>query len=81
MVTAMVNDVQNNMTDYFDRACSGEDVFVPRTGNQNVFIISENEYKELQEARKATSFLSGLVSDDRRNREILARSVEELRLV
>ena len=83
MVTAAANDFQADMKEYFDRACNGEDVCVPGNGKENVFIISEKVYHELQEARKTNEFLSGLVdsSETRRNREVLARSVEELRLV
>ena len=83
MVTAAAKDIQADMKEYFDRACKGEDVFVPRSWNENVFIISEKTYNQLQEARKTSEFLSGLEdsSENSRNREVLARSVEELRLV
>ena len=83
MVTAAANDFQADMKEYFDRACNGEDVCVPGNGKESVFIISEKVYHELQEARKTNEFLSGLVdsSETSRNREVLARSVEELRLV
>ena len=95
MATAAAKDFQMDMKEYFDRACNGEDVCVPGNGKENVFvcvpgngkenvfIISEKVYHELQEARKTNEFLSGLVdsSENSRNREVLARSVEELRLV
>ena len=83
MATAAAKDFQADMKEYFDRACKGEDVCVPGNGKENVFIISEKTYHELQEARKTNEFLSGLVdsSENSRNREVLARSVEELRLV
>ena len=52
MVTAASKDFQANIMDYCDIAWSGEDVFIPRSGDKNVFIISERAYRQLQEARK-----------------------------
>ena len=82
MVTAASKDFQANIMDYCDIAWGGEDVFIPRSGDKNVFIISERAYRQLQEARKTSEFLSGLTDDPsyHRNKEVLARSVEELRL-
>ena len=78
MITARVGEFEANPMDYIDLAWNGEDVFIPRSGNRNVCIISESEYKRLQEARKDADHLEGV---DSRTRELLARSVEELRLV
>lgn len=82
MLVAKQNDVRSNMKAYFDTAYNGEAVFVPRVGNRNVYIISENEYAELQKAKKNSDYMQG-VFDSLTNtsfRETLSESVEELRL-
>ena len=79
MITARMREFEAHPMDYFNLAWNGEDVFIPGSGNRNVCIISESEYKRLQEARKDGEHFSEAA--DNRTRELLARSVEELRLV
>lgn len=79
MVTVRVNDFEAHPMDYFDMAWDGEDVLIPRTGNKNVCIISESQYRHLLETKKDSEALFGMT--DRSAHEVLARSVEELRLV
>lgn len=78
MLVAKQNEVRSNMKTYFDTAYNGEAVFVPRVGNRNVYIISENEYAELQKAKKNSDYINSAA--DRNFREMLYESVEELRL-
>lgn len=82
MLVAKQNDVRSNMKSYFDSAYNGEAVFVPRVGNRNVYIISEKEYAELQNAKKNSDYLKGVFDSvtSRSFRETLLESVEELRL-
>ena len=42
-------DVRANIKQYFELACSGEPIIVPRKDNKNIVIISEAEYNRLQQ--------------------------------
>ena len=68
-------DVRANIKKYFDMACDGEAVIVPRKQNRNVVIISENEYRRLTQKARLDAYAQALSSDrDRKNRMIKDRS-------
>ncbi len=79
MITARINEFEARPTEYFDMALNGEDVLIPRSENRNVCIISESQYNHLQEAKRNYEYISGMSGGQ--SSELLARSVEELRLV
>ena len=49
-------DLRSNIKKYFDLAYNGEAVFIPRKQDQNVVIISEEEYRRLQQANRIGSY-------------------------
>lgn len=57
MTVAKQMDIRDNIKKYFDIASSGEAVFVPRKENKNVYVISQQEYEELQRAKRNAEYL------------------------
>ena len=53
-------DVRANMKKYFDMACDGEAVVVPRKQDHNVVIISESEYSRLTQAARLSAYAQSL---------------------
>ena len=65
---------------YFDLAFNGETIVVSRKENKNVVVISEQEYNELQRAKRNAEYLAKL---DRsfaqlKQGEVVIKSMEEL---
>lgn len=52
MIATKPIDLKEKLKDYLDSAFSGEPVIVSRINNQNVVIVSEREYNELQKAKR-----------------------------
>lgn len=53
-------DLRSNIKKYFDLAYNGEAVFIPRKQDHNVVIISEEEYRRLQQAIRIGSYAQSL---------------------
>ena len=81
MTVAKQMDVRANIKNYFDIAYSGEPVFVPRKGNRNVYIISQQDYEAFQKAKHNAEYLSmlGKSISQLQSDEIVSLSLEELR--
>lgn len=80
MIATKQMDIRANLKKYFDIAFSGEPVIVSRKENKNVVVISENEYNELQRAKRNAEYLTML---DKSMAEIEAggfvtRTIEDL---
>ena len=56
MVFAKQVDVRSNMKKYFDMAYEGETIFIPRSHNKNVVIMSEAEYNSLRGASRIEAY-------------------------
>ena len=70
----------SNIKKYFDLAFNGETIVVSRKENKNVVVISEQEYNELQRAKRNAEYLAKL---DRsfaqlKQGEVVIKSMEEL---
>ena len=59
-------DIRNNFNTFCDKVFGGETLIISRPKNENVVMISENEYNLLQKAKRNTEYLS-----------MLDRSIEE----
>lgn len=57
MTVAKQMDIRDNIKKYFDIAFNGEAILVPRKENKNVYIISQQEYEELQKAKRNAEYL------------------------
>lgn len=73
-------DVRANIKKYFDMACDGRAVMIPRKANRNVVILSEEEYHELQKAKRNAEYLAKLDRADRqlRSGKVVEKTMEEL---
>lgn len=60
MIATKQMDLRANLKKYFDIAFSGEPVIVSRKKNENVVVISETQYNDLQKAKRTTEYLKRL---------------------
>ena len=49
-------EIRANIKKYFDLAYSGDVIIVPRIGNKNVVIISEEEYNRIKQADRLNAY-------------------------
>lgn len=72
--------IRANMKKYFDLAYDGETIIVPRKENRNVVILSEQEYKRMEKARRNAEYLAMLEESDRQLHEgrVVVKTMEEL---
>ena len=80
MIVTKQMDLRANIKKYFDLAFNGETIVVSRKENKNVVVISEQEYNELQRAKRNAEYLAKL---DRsfaqlKKGEVIMKSMEEL---
>lgn len=81
MIATKPIDLRARLKEYFDIAFKGEPVIVSRKNNENVVIISEREYNEMQKAKRNAAYLEKL---DKSHEQLaqgktISLSVEELR--
>ena len=60
MIATKQMDLRANLKKYFDIAFHGEPVIVSRKKNENVVVISESEYNELQKAKRNAEYFKKL---------------------
>lgn len=53
-------DVRNNFKEWCNKVVGGETIVVSRPKNENVVIVSEQEYNELQKAKRNAEYLAKL---------------------
>ena len=80
MIATKQMEIRANIKKYFDLAFNGETIVVSRKENKNVVVISEQEYNELQRAKRNAEYLAKL---DRsfaqlKKGEVIIKSMEEL---
>ena len=73
MIATKQMDLRANIKKYFDLAFNGETIVVSRKENKNVVVISEQEYNELQRAKRNAEYLAKL-----KQGEVVIKSMEEL---
>lgn len=80
MIAAKPIDVRAKLKDYMDMAFNGEPVIVSRKGNRNVVIVSEQEYNELQKAKRNAEYLKKFDKslEQLKHGEVVIKSMEEL---
>lgn len=80
MIATKQVDLRANIKKYFDIAFDGEPVIVSRKDNKNVVIVSEQEYNELQKAKRNAEYLAKLeYSHTQLERgEVVIKTIEEL---
>ena len=60
MLAVKSMDVRENFKMFCDRVFKGETLIVSRPKNENVVMLSENEYNEMLKARKNAEYLTML---------------------
>ncbi len=81
MVAVKTRDVKYNFKELCSRIINGETMIVSRPKNENIVLISEREYTELERLRKNSEYLSMLdksFSEAERG-DIVSMSMAELR--
>lgn len=80
MIAAKPINVRAKLKDYMDMAFNGEPVIVSRKGNRNVVIVSEQEYNELQKAKRNAEYLKKLDKslEQLEHGEVVIKSMDEL---
>lgn len=81
MIATKQMDIRANIKKYFDLAFNGESIIVSRKENKNVVIISENEYNNLQKAKRNAEYLEMVDKSaaQLQNGETISFSMEELK--
>jgi antitoxin YefM len=60
MLAVKSMDVRDNFKNFCDRVFNGETLIVSRPKNENVVMVSENEYNNLQKAKRNVEYLAML---------------------
>lgn len=81
MVAVKSMDVRDNFKEWCNQVIKGETLIVSRPKNENVVIVSEKEYNEMQKARRNAEYLIKL--DKSREQleqgQTIALTLEELK--
>ncbi|MCM1058135.1 MAG: type II toxin-antitoxin system Phd/YefM family antitoxin [Firmicutes bacterium] len=81
MVAVKSMDVRDNFKEWCNQVINGETLIVSRPKNENVVIVSEKEYNEMQKAKRDAEYLAKL---DRSREQLeqgktISFTMEELR--
>ncbi len=81
MLAVKSMDVRDNFKDWCNQVINGETLIVSRPKNENVVIVSEKEYNEMQKAKRNAEYLAKL---DRSQEQLdqgktISFSMEELK--
>ncbi len=60
MLAVKSMDVRDNFKDWCNKVINGETLIVSRPKNENVVIVSEKEYNEMQTAKRNAEYLAML---------------------
>lgn len=73
-------DVRNNFKEWCNKVVGGETIVVSRPKNENVVIVSEQEYNELQKAKRNAEYLAKLDRsfEQLERGEVIVKSMDEL---
>jgi antitoxin YefM len=80
MIALRTIDIRNNFKKVSDLVSSGEKVLIARPHNENLVILSEKEYNELEKARRNAEYLDKIDRSLQQLAEgrIVAKTMEEL---
>lgn len=74
-------NVQDNFKEWCDKINMGETVVISRPRNENIYMISETEYKALQKAKRNVEYLSKIDKsvENHEKGDTISFSMEELK--
>ncbi len=81
MLAVKSANVRDNFKEWCEKISMGETVVVSRPKNENIYMINETEYNELQKAKKNVEYLAKLDESmaQLERGETISFSMEELR--
>lgn len=81
MLAVQSINVMDNFKEWCDKIIMGETVVISRPQNENIYMINETEYNELQKAKRNTEYLAMLNESQAQleRGETISFSMEELR--
>ena len=81
MIAIKTRDIKYNFKDLCSRIIKGETMIVSRPRNENIVLMSEREYSELDRIRKNNEYLAMLDKSfsEAEQGEIVTKSIAELR--
>lgn len=73
-------DVRNNFKEWCNKAVPGEIIIVSRPQNENVVIVSEQEYNESQKAKRNAEYFAKLDRsfEQLERGKVIVKSMDEL---
>jgi antitoxin YefM len=80
MLAVKSMDVRENFKSLCDKVFRGETLIVSRPKNENIVMVSEKEYNELQKAKRNTEYLAMLNKSmaEAEAGNFIAKSIDEL---
>lgn len=80
MIALKTLDVRNNFKQIGDLINSGETILISRPHNQNLIVISEAEYHELEKLRRNAEYLAKLERSIQQFKEgkVVVKTMDEL---
>ena len=80
MIAIRTIDLRNNFKKVSDIIKSGEKILVSRPHNENLIVLSEKEYNELEKLRRNAAYLNMLDNSfkELKDNKIVAKTIEEL---
>lgn len=81
MIAVRAIDLKNNFKRISELVTLGESVLVARPRNENLVVISEKEYNDLEKARRNAAYLSMLdaSANEIRDGKVVVKTMEELK--
>lgn len=80
MLAVKSMDVRDNFKEWCNQVINGETLIVSRPKNENIVIVSEKEYNEMQKAKRNAEYLAMLDRgfDDIEKGRGVTKTIEEL---
>ena len=80
MIALRTVDLRNDFKRVSDLVISGEKVLIARPRNENLVVLSEKEYNELEKARRNTQYLAAIERSEQEIAEgkVVSFTIDEL---
>jgi len=80
MLVVKSGNIRDNFKEWCEKVSKGETIVISRPKNENVYMISEEEYNKLQKAKENEEYLAKLDRADNqiKNDQVVVKTMEEL---
>lgn len=80
MLAVKSMNVRDHFKEWCDRISDGETIVISRPKNKNIYMLSEEEYNELQKARKNAEYIASLEASlaEYKAGKTVVKTIEEL---